>query len=105
MFSRKMLTALVLAAAIVVPTASFASAATPSSCALRGYHVSAVTPYRSERSVGQAGTVSDLLGAAIYVPAEPGMTAEWLHRKLGEHLAQMPKDGAMKDCVFDIKGA
>ncbi|HWL87903.1 MAG TPA: hypothetical protein VNO21_18995 [Polyangiaceae bacterium] len=106
MLYRKMFTALALAGAILIPTASFAATERPAndpSCVLREYHVASVAPYRHERVVGQGQSVSELIGASMFVPATPGLTAEWLRARFEGHLAEMRKT-PMRDCAFDLEG-
>jgi hypothetical protein len=43
--------------------------------------VTRVLPYRADLVAGQ-GTHTALVGARAFVPAEPGLTAEWLHSQL-----------------------
>ncbi|HWL84233.1 MAG TPA: hypothetical protein VNO21_00340 [Polyangiaceae bacterium] len=106
MLYRKMFAVLALAGAIFVPTTSFAAAENSANgppCILREYHVASVTPYRHDRVVGQGQSVSELIGASVYVQAEPGLTAEWLRARLDRHIAEMRK-APMRDCSFDLEG-
>jgi len=99
---RKTLTALVVGGTLLVSTASFAATTSPADCVLRQYHVTSVTPYHSERQVGQAGVIRDLVGASVYVQAEPGLTAEWLRLNLDRHRTEMGAAATMKDCPFAV---
>jgi anti-sigma factor RsiW len=42
-----------------------------------------------------------LIGAQIFVPAERGLTAEWLHRELAQRLAARRSDA---QCPLDVPG-
>jgi hypothetical protein len=98
MFKTNMAAVLVLASALVAPATSFAdSHAHARSCILQGHRVSSVRSYDAATvGLGHA-TVTKHLGAQLYVPAGPGLTAEWLRVELGRELAQMRANG-MKDC-------
>jgi len=57
-------------------------------------------PYHVDKWVGQ-GTHSTLVGARVFLWAEPGLTREWLHRQLAERAAQ-PRGNAQ--CPLDVPG-
>ena len=103
MFNRsKFVAAAAVMLALAVPATSLAKAPGPitksAPCAFHAHRVTKVTPYRSQLFVGR-GTV--LRGANLFVPAERGLTAEWLERELLSHLAAMgSKD--MRDCPLDV---
>jgi hypothetical protein len=100
MFHFKTLSAALLAASLLVPSASFADT-NRAPCVLREHSVTSVTPYRVQERVGR-GTVTRLKGAQVFVRAEPGLTAEWLELTLRRHLAAMRGPAAMKDCAFAV---
>jgi hypothetical protein len=101
MFHFKTLSAALLAASLLVPSASLAGTnRTP--CVLKEHSVTSVTPYRVQERVGR-GTVTRLKGAQVFVRAEPGLTAEWLQLTLSRHLAAMHGPAAMKDCAFEVE--
>lgn len=85
----------------VIPTGASAAAPSQSGCIFREHHVSAVRPYKVDEHIGRA-TIERLRGAELYVPAEPGLTAEWLRLTLQRHLSQMSATG-MADCPLDLK--
>jgi len=99
MLYRKLLTALVLAGTILVPTASFAAPANSAPCIFQEHHVVSVTPYRVEDRVGRT-SFQVLRGAAVYVQAEPGLTAEWLRHRFEQHVTDT-RQVAMSDCALD----
>jgi hypothetical protein len=111
MFIRKLVTGIILSAAAIVPMVAHAASApahaaevqpTHPPCVLEGYRVSSVAPFRIQQSAGGHYVMSRLAGAELYVPAEPGLTAEWLWLNLSRHIAAMQGPTVMKDCVLDI---
>jgi hypothetical protein len=62
--------------------------------------VAEVQPQRGAFRFGQ-GTYETLVGARVYVPAEPGLTQAWLHRELLAR-ASNPRPGA--GCPLDLQG-
>jgi hypothetical protein len=102
MFTRKKFvpTALVMLALAVPATSRAQGSHTSKSvpCAFHAHRVTKVTPYRAQLFVGR-GTV--LRGANLFVPAERGLTAEWLERELLTHLAAMSSKD-MRDCPLDV---
>lgn len=76
-----------IAAAVtgVVAVSASSSASAEEQCLLGSkYPVSSVEPYRTNKNVGGYGDGYQpvLRGADISVPAQPGLTAEWLERQL-----------------------
>ena len=51
--------------------------------------------------VGIGNVYAVLIGAQIFVPAERGLTAEWLHRELAQRLAARRSDA---QCPLDVPG-
>ena len=100
----KTIIASTLAAAIALPAAS-SLAAPPPDCALK--EVAAIRPLRDRVPVGGKIVRDRLAGATLYVPAEPGLTTDWLKRIADAHHAEMPAGTAMsmKDCVFGVPGS
>jgi len=103
MFSKTIIASM-LAASMAIPAAG-AIAATPPDCALN--HVVAARPLREHVSLGGRLVRDRLAGATLYIPAEPGLTTDWLKRLADSHKAQMAKGTptAMKDCIFAVAGA
>jgi hypothetical protein len=79
----------VAAVALVVATtmSAGAGAAEPVRCSLGGkYFVSSVKPFNTQEDAGYS-IFTQLRGAEVYVPAQPGMTAEWLDRVVTYQIA------------------
>jgi hypothetical protein len=100
MFNKSRITsAMIIAFAFGVPTTSMAKTSTTNApCALHAHRVTKVTPYRAQLFVGR-GTV--LRGASLFVPAERGLTAEWLETEFRKHLAAMQSKD-MANCPLDV---
>jgi hypothetical protein len=83
--------------------ASLAQAAPNSeSAACFGRHVpTVVAPYEVEAVAGESGTYKELVGARWFVPAEEGLTAEWLNRELLERVAHRQTG---TECPLDVEG-
>jgi hypothetical protein len=75
------------------------SQAMPARCALSQYTIVAVEPYEIDVRPGR-GTVTELRGAQLYVPAQPGLTAEWLQLTLQREFAKGNGNGA-NACSFN----
>ncbi len=101
----KTILASTLAATLAVPAAG-AFAATPPDCALK--QVAAARPLTERVSMGGHIVRDRLAGATLYIPAEPGVTTDWLKRLADAHHAQMgtsatnATNAPMKDCVFAV---
>jgi hypothetical protein len=91
-----------LAASMAVPAAGV-FAATPADCAVK--QVTAARPLNERVSWGGRGVRDRLVGATLYIPAEPGLTTDWLKRVADAHHAQMTTGAPMKDCVFAVPGS
>ena len=91
-----------LAASMAVPAAGV-FAATPADCAVK--QVTAARPLVERTSWGGRGVRERLAGATLYIPAEPGLTTDWLKRVADAHHAQMATGAPMKDCVFAVPGS
>jgi hypothetical protein len=102
MFTKKIAAAVVLSVAMALPTLAFAAPADSSShCILKEHRVTKVQPLRVIERYGR-GSSERLVGAQVFVQAEPGLTAEWLQLSIQRHMARMSGSG-MKDCAFDAK--
>jgi hypothetical protein len=98
----KTILASTLAAALTFPAAG-AFAATPPDCALK--QVAAARPLTERVSMGGHVVRDRLAGATLYIPAEPGVTTDWLKRLADAHHAQMATSATntpMKDCIFAV---
>lgn len=90
------------AASLLVP---FSAVATPPhrtdpGCALAGFKVTEVAPYRVQVRTGR-GTTQRLAGAKLFIPAQPGLTREWIAKTVTRHLHEM-KAGTMAGCPLDL---
>jgi hypothetical protein len=101
MFSKTIIASM-LAASMALPAAG-TFAATPPDCALK--HVVAARPLKDRVSMGGHLIRDRLAGATLYIPAEPGLTTDWLKRLADSHQAQMASGVPMKDCVFAVAGS
>jgi hypothetical protein len=100
-FVRGMVSILACALGAAALATSAAAQARPREDGCFAQHVVArVQPQRGAFRFGQ-GTYETLVGARVYVPAEPGLTQEWLHRELLER-AGNPRPGT--DCPLDVRG-
>ena len=102
MFNKKVLAAVILAAAALAPAASLAAPAREPPCILRSHHVTSVTPYRIQQHAGR-GVTSQLAGAQVFVQAEPGLTPEWLELQLARHIIAMMGPPGMANCALGVK--
>ena len=101
MFTKLLVPVFGLSVALGVPATSVAApthhcAGAP--CALHQLNVAKVTPYRVEAYTGR-GSVTR--GASLFVPAKPGLTAEWIERQLRQHLVAMGST-EMANCPLDV---
>jgi hypothetical protein len=65
---------------LVMATAGAARAAEPAGCSLGSkYMVRSVTPYVTSEDAGYTSW-QQFRGADVFVPAQPGLTSEWLQR-------------------------
>ncbi|HVW69153.1 MAG TPA: hypothetical protein VHB68_09265 [Steroidobacteraceae bacterium] len=98
----KTLLASALAISMAVPTVG-AFAATPADCALN--QVAAAQPLRERVQLGGRLFRDRLAGATLFIPAEKGVTTDYLKRIADAHQAQMAGGAAMKDCPFGVAGS
>jgi hypothetical protein len=98
----KTILASALAAAMAVPAVG-AFAATPADCALK--QVASAQPLRERVQLGGRVFRDRLAGATLYIPAEKGVTTDYLKRIADAHQAQMAGDTTMKDCPFGVAGS
>lgn len=99
--SARLALAATLAATSLLPHAVRADSLAP--CELMKGSVAAVQPHKTEQQFGKV-TVARLDGASLFVRAKPGLSAEWLQRSLGDHLANMQGSPSMAGCPLDAKG-
>jgi hypothetical protein len=103
MATKKIVAALLFSVA-ALPGHAFAASPPPPAhahCILSQHQVTGVQPLRVTQRYGR-GASEKLVGAKVFVQAEPGLTAEWLQLTIQRHIAQMGT-GAMKDCALDTK--
>lgn len=91
-----------LAASMSVPAVG-AFASTPADCAVK--QVAAVQPLRERVQLGGRIVRERLGGATMFIPAEKGVTTDYLKRIADAHRAQMAAGTAMKDCPFGVAGS
>jgi phosphoserine phosphatase len=75
----------ILAATLAVPVAASADSA---QCELRAFKATHVAPLRVQERIGR-GTIDRLIGAQVFVPAQQGLTAEWLRNRVEQHVLGM----------------
>lgn len=74
----------------------------PLPCELRDYTIRSVAEYVERDGRSKVG-VARLRGAELFVEAQPGLTAEWLHLQLERHLQAARTPTA--DCPLDVDDA
>jgi hypothetical protein len=111
MFIRKLIAVLTLTATPFAPLAAHAATGTSPAesraahapCILGQYRIASVTPYVVQQNLGGRITAQRVLGAEAFVPAEPGLTAEWLWATLARHVGAMKGSATgMKDCALGV---
>ena len=80
--------------------AAAAEPGTDSSC-VGGQRVTKVVPHRAAVYAGQ-GTYEKLVGARLFVPAQPGLTGEWLQAQLAQRPSSPDAAGV---CPLDVPGS
>jgi hypothetical protein len=99
----KSILASALAVSMGIPAVG-AFAATPADCALK--QVASAQPLRERLQIGGRVFRDRLAGATLYIPAEKGVTTDYLKRIADAHQAQMAGGGAaMPDCPFGVAGS
>jgi hypothetical protein len=91
------------AVATVLVAAPGAQADSSANQCFLSYRPSHVRPYEVERSADYERHVVDkvLAGAHVFIPAEPGLTAEWLRSQLDRRAAETSK---ASECPLDVEG-
>lgn len=79
-----------------------ALASAPKGCALA--KATLVQPLTTRVEVGHS-VQQRLAGATLYIPAEPGLTTDWLKRSADEHQARMARGESMENCVLGVANA
>ncbi len=102
MLTKKLATALALSLATALPALALAAPSdSPAHCILKEHRVTKVQPLNVTERYGR-GSSERLVGAQVFVQAEPGLTAEWLQLSIQRHVAHMGSAG-MKNCALDTK--
>lgn len=100
---RRLVVAVALAATGVV--ASGAHAAEPQSCGLGGkYMVRSVSPYKTFEDLGYTSS-EQFRGAELFVPAQPGLTSEWLQRVVSYQIAAGECNFGVPDVTVSVLSA
>lgn len=87
-----------IALALVMAASAGARAEGADRCAIGGkYHVHTVAAYTTFEDAGYT-TYREFRGAQVYIPAQPGLTQEWLQRELADQIAA-------GDCNFGVNHA
>lgn len=84
----------------LLSASSGAQAAQPEAAeCFAGYAPTQVAPYEIDQVAGE-GSYTALAGARVFIPAEKGLTAEWLNAQL---LTRMAQHRAGTDCPLDLQ--
>jgi len=94
----KTILATTFAIALALP-ASTTLASSPKDCALS--KVAFVQPQTARVQHGHA-VQQRLVGATLYIPAQQGLTTDWLKHLVDDQQARMAQGESMKDCVFGV---
>jgi hypothetical protein len=79
-----------------------AAAAEPPGCELGGkFFARSVTPYSTTENLGYTSE-RQFRGAEVYVPAQPGLTAEWLQRVIAYQVAAGECDFGVRDVAVSV---
>ena len=73
----------------------------PLACELRSYTIRSVSAYMERDGRSKVGA-SRLRGAELFVEAQPGLTAEWLHLQLERHIQAARTATPTADCPLDV---
>ena len=103
MLTKKIIAAILVSSATLLPSLAFAApqATAPANCILSEHRVTGVQPLHVTERYGR-GVSERLVGAKVFVQAEPGLTAEWLQLTIQRHMAQMGGAG-MVNCALEAK--
>jgi hypothetical protein len=64
------------------------------------HRVTKVLPYKADFTAGE-GRYTALVGASAFVPAEPGLTGEWLYSELATRIGKPEPESS---CPLDVPG-
>jgi hypothetical protein len=105
MWKRNVAMGLAVSALALLPAISNADTPSQSSgaqCTLTQYTIAAVQPYRVDLRISQT-PITEVRGAELYIPAQPGLTAEWLQLSLQRDLAKVSNGSGENACSFSSK--
>jgi hypothetical protein len=103
MLIKTLIAASVLSLMAVVPRA--ARAAEPSRCSLgTRYMVRSVAPYTTFEDAGYTSW-QQFRGAEVFVPAQPGLTSEWLQRVVNFEIAAGECDFGTRNVTVSVLSA
>ena len=101
MFRRTLITAAFAALVSAAPArADNARGAEAHWCMLTQFQITQVASLHETAAEGR-GAVNRLIGAQLFVPAQPGLTPEWIRANLARH-AKEP--GTHPSCPIDLPG-
>ena len=101
---RKLLSAAALVASAMLSSAAPASAAPDAnarSCTLASFQVTQVASLYTDEHINQT-VYRRFAGAQVFLPARPGLTAEWIRASIAQHRTNAQ---AAHECPLDVKGA
>jgi hypothetical protein len=101
---RNLLSAAALAASAVLSASVPASAAPDVHahwCALASFQITQVASLYTDEHLNQT-IVRRFAGAQVFLPAQPGLTPEWIRASIARHQASAQ---TAYECPLDIKGA
>ena len=106
MTNRNFIVSVVIAIALVSFRVQAEGNAEPHSktCALGAFKVTQVASLYITQRVGR-GSTERLGGARMFLPAQPGLTAEWIGANIAGHVASARKHAVSYDCPLDVPGA
>jgi hypothetical protein len=91
---------LALAGTLLAASSRALAAESEAADCFSGYVPSQVAPYEVDQVAGE-GSYTALAGARVFIPAERGLTAEWLNAQLLDRMAQRRSDSK---CPLDLPG-
>ena len=95
----------VVALAVTAVVSSGAQAAEPEQCGLGGkYMVRSVSPYKTFEDLGYT-SIEQFRGAEVFVPAQPGLTSEWLQRVVSYQIAAGECNFGVPDVTVSVLSA
>ena len=96
----KVVVSSILATSLALPLSANAAG---SSCALRPFKPSHVAPLKDVVEGAFGSRTENLAGAQLFVPAQPGLTPEWIRASAERHVAAMGRQ-PMPDCPLAVDG-